>query len=120
MSSLLEEHAKGVIFIKRILISLVPIILLIALLIYRLFFLQILSFNELKNRSENNRIKVGVIPPIRGNILDRKNNRLTNNRNSYELIFYKSDKIDYKIRYYKVRKNNKCNFTETNINKADI
>lgn len=92
MSSLLEEHAKGVIFIKRILISLVPIILLIALLIYRLFFLQILSFNELKNRSENNRIKVGVIPPIRGNILDRKNNRLTNNRNSYELIFYKSDK----------------------------
>lgn len=92
MSSLLEEHAKGIIFTKRVIISLMPVILLTLLLIYRLFFLQILNFNELKDKSENNRIKIEVIPPIRGNILDRKNNRLTNNRNSYELILYKNNK----------------------------
>lgn len=92
MSSLLEEHAKGIIFTKRVIISLMPIILLTLLLVYRLFFLQILNFNELKDKSENNRIKIEVIPPIRGNILDRKNNRLTNNRNSYELILYKNNK----------------------------
>ena len=90
MSSLLEEHAKGLVFIRRVLISLIPLLFLTIIIIYRLFFLQILNFDELKNKSENNRIKIEVIPPIRGNILDRNNNKITNNRNSYELVLYKN------------------------------
>ena len=92
MSSLLEEHAKGLVFIRRVLISLIPLLFLTIIIIYRLFFLQILNFDELKNKSENNRIKIEVIPPIRGNILDRNNNKITNNRNSYELVLYKNKK----------------------------
>ena len=90
MSSLLEEHNKGSIFIKRVIIAVIIQFLLILLLIGRLFFLQILNFYDFKNRSENNRIKIEIIPPLRGNILDRNENKLTNNRNSYELILYKN------------------------------
>lgn len=94
MSSLLEEHIKGSIFLKRLLIVLIVQMILVIILITRLFYLQILNFNDFKKKSENNRIKINVIPPLRGNILDRNNNKLTNNRNSYELILYKDKKQD--------------------------
>lgn len=96
MSNLLEEHVKGTVFVKRMLILIVFQLLLVTLLVIRLFYLQILNFNELRNKSESNRIKIDIIPPIRGNILDRNNNLLTINRKSYELILYKDkNKKDY-------------------------
>ncbi|MDR2778419.1 MAG: penicillin-binding protein 2 [Rickettsiales bacterium] len=90
MSNLLQEHVKGSIFIRRLLIFLAFQITLIILLVFRLFYLQIIDFKNLKSRSESNRIKIDVIPPLRGNIFDRNNNRLTNNRVSYELVSYKN------------------------------
>ncbi len=92
MSNLLEEHIKGTIFLKRLFIVLIVQAICIFILLFRLFYLQILHFNDFKQKSENNRIKINVIPPLRGNILDRNNNKLTNNRNSYELILYKNKK----------------------------
>lgn len=91
MSSLLEEHNKGNVFIKRVIIVLIIQLFFVLLLIGRLFFLQIINFYDFKNKSENNRIKIDIIPPLRGNILDRNENKLTDNRNSYELILYKND-----------------------------
>ena len=96
MSSLLEEHNKGNVFIKRVIIVLIIQLFLILLLISRLFFLQIINFYDFKNKSENNRIKIDIIPPLRGNILDRNENKLTDNRNSYELILYKNNDFDEK------------------------
>lgn len=90
MSNLLEEHIKGSIFIKRLLIVIAIQLILITILISRLVYLQIINYDDFKNRSENNRIKVSTIPPIRGNIVDRNNNKLTNNRNGYELVLYKN------------------------------
>lgn len=90
MSSLLEEHVKGSIFLKRLFFMLAVQGVCIIILISRLFYLQILHFDDFKKKSEENRIKVNIIPPLRGNILDRNNNRLTNNRNSYEIILYKN------------------------------
>ena len=61
-------------------------LVLVVILVSRLVYLQIINYDDFKNRSENNRIKVSTIPPIRGNIIDRNNNKLTKNRNGYELI----------------------------------
>ena len=97
MSSLLEEHSKGNVFIKRVIIVLIIQIFLIIFLISRLVYLQIINFDDFKDRSENNRIKIDIIPPIRGNILDRNENKLTDNRNSYELILYKNKDFDEKF-----------------------
>lgn len=90
MSNLLEEHIKGRIFIRRMLILAFFQTILVILLISRLVYLQVISFNEFRSRSENNHINISVIPPIRGNILDRSNIPLTTNRNSYELILYRN------------------------------
>ncbi|MDR2777762.1 MAG: hypothetical protein LBB24_03260, partial [Rickettsiales bacterium] len=90
MSSLLQEHVKGSVFIKRILIFSAIMFVMTLLLLSRLFYLQILSFGELKNRSEDNRVRIDVIPPLRGDIFDRNGNRLTNNRVSYELILHRN------------------------------
>lgn len=92
MSNLLEEHAKGKVFIQRLFFVIFIQLILVIILIFRLFYLQIVNHNDFKNKSENNRIKINVIPPLRGNIVDRNNNKLTNNRNSYELILYKDKK----------------------------
>lgn len=92
MSNLLEEHIKSSAFLKRLFIVLAFQAICMFILIFRLFYLQILHFDDFKQKSENNRIKINVIPPLRGNILDRNNNKLTNNRNSYELILYKNKK----------------------------
>jgi penicillin-binding protein 2 len=89
MSSLLHEHTKGIIFLKRVVVFLLLQLLLILVIIGRLYQLQILNFDELRNRSEDNRIRIDVIPPLRGNIFDRHGQQLTQNRIGYELILYK-------------------------------
>jgi penicillin-binding protein 2 len=90
MPSLLEEHIKGSVFIKRLSIIVSVQAVAIVFIILRLFYLQIISFDDFRKKSENNKIKISVIPPLRGDILDRNNNKLTNNRRSYELILYRN------------------------------
>ena len=90
MSGLHEEHLKGRVFLKR-LFFVVPITLvLVIILILRLFYLQIIEYNYFITRSENNRIKIKLIPPLRGNFLDRNNHKLTENRNSYDVFLYQN------------------------------
>lgn len=88
MSGLHEEHIKGRVFLKRLLFILPITLLLIIILISRLFYLQIVEYEYFINRSENNRIKIKLIPPLRGNFLDRNNHKLTENRNSYDVFLY--------------------------------
>ncbi|MDR3078460.1 MAG: penicillin-binding protein 2 [Rickettsiales bacterium] len=90
MSNLLQEHAKGSIFIKRVLVFAAFMFSMAFLLLSRLFYLQILNFRELRNRSEDNHIRIDVIPPLRGDFSDRNGNRLTNNRVSYEVVLYQN------------------------------
>ena len=90
MSGLHEEHVKGRIFVGR-LFFIVPItLILVFVLVSRLFYLQVIEYDYFINRSENNRIKIKLIPPLRGNFLDRNNHKLTENRNSYDVLLYQS------------------------------
>lgn len=90
MSGLHEEHIKGRIFLKRLFFIVPTTLIFIIILILRLFYLQIIEYNYFINRSENNRIKIKLIPPLRGNFLDRNNHRLTENRNSYDVFLYQN------------------------------
>jgi penicillin-binding protein 2 len=65
---------------------------LVVLLLGRFVFLQVISYDTFKNKSENNNIKFLVIPPLRGNFLDRNNVKLTNNRKSYDVFLYRDKK----------------------------
>ena len=59
---------------------------LFALLFLRLWFLQLVQGDYLRQRSEQNRIRLIDLPPWRGKILDRDGQVLVGNRPSYELM----------------------------------
>jgi penicillin-binding protein 2 len=92
MSNILEESSKGKIFISRLIFLVFCQVVLIGLLIMRLAYLQIIDYDNFKNKSENNNIKFQIIPPLRGNFFDRNNVKLTNNRKSYNVFLYNGTK----------------------------
>ena len=56
------------------------------LILFRLVFLQILSFDSYKNMSDENRIRLIATQPIRGRILDKNGLVLADSRVKYSLI----------------------------------
>lgn len=59
---------------------------LLSALVGRLYYLQIIKEEEYKNSSDNNRIRLSLIPPLRGKILDRDGRHLAVNRNYYRVL----------------------------------
>ena len=60
----------------------------------RLWFLQLVQGEDLRQRSEHNRIRQLDLPPWRGMILDRHGQLLVGNRPSYELVVVPEDVAD--------------------------
>ena len=52
----------------------------------RLYYLQFAKAENLSVRAENNRVKFQLVPPIRGNIVDRQGKILAENRRNYQLF----------------------------------
>ena len=78
--------------------SIVAMLLMSALLLGRLFYLQIVNTDYYQVRAENNRINATPIPPNRGLILDSKGHVLAKNYASYVLELMQRDGDDpYKI-----------------------
>ena len=90
MPGIHEEHEKSAISSKRLIIVLSIQVVLFLILIFRLFYLQIISYEKYKNMSEDNRIKTLVIPPLRGHIFDRNNIQLTENQKNYRVLLYQN------------------------------
>ncbi|PIR38746.1 MAG: penicillin-binding protein 2 [Alphaproteobacteria bacterium CG11_big_fil_rev_8_21_14_0_20_39_49] len=63
-------------------------------LVARLYYLQIVKTSEYQTFSDSNRIRLFLIPPLRGKILDRQSRILATNRNYYRVIFDKQTKSD--------------------------
>ncbi len=69
-----------------------PVVLLLLsslaflLILFRLFFLQVLNHPKYKNMSDQNRIRLIATEPIRGRIMDRNGSVLANSKLSYSLI----------------------------------
>jgi penicillin-binding protein 2 len=69
----------------------VIILALFALLFLRLWFLQLVQGEDLRQRSEHNRIRLQDLPPWRGRILDHQGRVLVANRPSYECVAVMED-----------------------------
>ncbi len=67
---------------------------LFGVLFLRLWFLQLVQGEDLRQRSEHNRIRQLDLPPWRGMILDRRGQLLVGNRPSYELVVVLEDVTD--------------------------
>ncbi|UCF57625.1 MAG: penicillin-binding protein 2 [Deltaproteobacteria bacterium] len=79
------DSASVEIFNRRLKIVTLCVIAVFAVLMLRLWFLQILNGPRYRVQSENNRIHLQDIPPFRGMIFDRNGELLVDNRPSYNL-----------------------------------
>jgi len=82
----LKDHwAEQRLFGRRILAASAVILLLVAALGARLFYLQVVRHEYFSDLSQGNRIRIEPLPPSRGLILDRKGEPLALNRPAYQL-----------------------------------
>jgi penicillin-binding protein 2 len=82
----LKDHwAEQRLFGRRIIAATVVIMLLVAALFARLFFLQVVKHEYFSDLSQGNRIRIEPLPPSRGLILDRNGEPLALNRPAYQL-----------------------------------
>jgi len=80
----LNKHEPGN-FRKRLDVLVWLVMFAFALLVLRLWYLQVISGETLRQRSENNRIRVQEIKPLRGLILDAKGRILVDNQPSFDV-----------------------------------
>ena len=73
------------VFNRRLKMVTLCVVAVFAVLMLRLWFLQILNGPRYRVQSENNRIRLQDIHPLRGMILDRNGELLVDNRPSYNL-----------------------------------
>ncbi|HBX56414.1 penicillin-binding protein 2 [Pseudomonas sp. UBA2684] len=82
----IKDHEKDARVIRtRALVGAVAILLLTAVLVARLYYLQVVQFEYHSTLSENNRVHVQPIPPNRGLIFDRNGVIIADNRPSFSL-----------------------------------
>ncbi|MDD4914709.1 MAG: penicillin-binding protein 2 [Methylococcales bacterium] len=80
-----DALAENRVFLSRIVTAFILIILLIAGLIVRLAYLQIVGHEHYATLSKDNRIKIAPLPPTRGIIYDRRGRMLAQNVPTYSL-----------------------------------
>lgn len=76
---------------KRALISSVVIITFFAILISRLWFLQIQQGEKYSSKADNNRVRYVEVAPPRGNIFDSMGREIVTNRPSFNVVMSRED-----------------------------
>ena len=79
---------------KRTDIATLVIIFFIAVIIARLWFLQIYSGSQYREKADNNRVRMLDIVAPRGNVLDAEGRTIITNRPSFNIVWVKEDSPD--------------------------
>ena len=95
-------------FSRRFILLLIILSILSLLLITRLYYLQVISYEHFDTLSETNRIKYIPTPPRRGIIYDRNNLVLADNAALYSIEKNRSKKILCKACVFAIYKIPKC------------
>lgn len=82
----LKDHERDTRLIRRrVLFAGAVLIILTMLLMFRMYYLQVVQFEHHSTLAENNRIHVQSLPPTRGMIYDRNGVVIADNRASFSL-----------------------------------
>ncbi|MBT4921521.1 MAG: penicillin-binding protein 2 [Rickettsiales bacterium] len=95
---------KQKVFTRRLFIVSVSKFVLTSVIILRLIQLQIINFAKFRTRSDSNRIKSFVAPPLRGEIVDSENNILATNTTYYRILLNQDRSTNVKEIISKVAK----------------
>ena len=93
----LRNGPEPVDFLKKLKIVIALLLIIFFLLLVRLFYLQVIKGEELKQRSENNSVRFRKIQPLRGLIMDRNGIVLVDNRPSFDVIYMPHKGKDHEI-----------------------
>ncbi len=80
-----NSAAEKSIFSRRALVAAIGTLGLVAILLGRLTWLQVIQHSYYDTRSDDNRMRVAIVPPVRGLIFDRNGVLLAENLPSYRL-----------------------------------
>ena len=81
-----DQFKETRLFVSRTVIAVAMVfIFLFGILLYRMFYLQVIKHEEFSTKSKDNRIKVLPLPPRRGLIYDRNKNILADNIPSFQI-----------------------------------
>jgi len=72
---------------KRFKIAFAVVFLMLSILILRMWHLQVIRGDELRQKSENNSVRLRKIKPLRGLILDTNGQVLVDNQPSFDIVF---------------------------------
>ncbi|MEC8644032.1 MAG: penicillin-binding protein 2 [Pseudomonadota bacterium] len=101
----LKDHDKeSRVFLARVLVAFSLAVLLMILLVVRLFYLQIIQHEIFSTLSDQNRIQVQPLPPMRGLIYDRNGVLIANNSPSFHLAITPEAVVDLEGLIYKLDK----------------
>lgn len=91
-----DPLAESRVFLSRVVVAFALILLLVAGLVVRLIYLQVVGHDLYATMSKDNRIKISPLAPTRGIIYDRKGRMLAENVPTYslELIPEQIDNLD--------------------------
>lgn len=82
----IKNHAaERRLFIIRTIAASLLLLILIGMLVARVLYLQVYRHGYYETRSQDNRMRVEVVPPVRGLIYDRHGDLLANNEPAYRL-----------------------------------
>ena len=96
LDALRDTRREWMINRSRLIAALAGISLLLLVLVYRYYSLQITQHQDFLTQSDRNRIRVEVIPPTRGQIVDRKGRVLAANKPTFVVgvIKERSENLD--------------------------
>jgi len=83
LDALRDTRREWMINRSRLIASMIAITAVLGVLIYRYYSLQIVQHDDFMTQSDRNRIRVEVIPPTRGQIVDRKGRLLAANKPTF-------------------------------------
>lgn len=86
-----DHQREAKIFRSRVVVMAVFMLLLVSILVYRYYDLQIVNYEEYATQSDRNRVHVQPVPPTRGLIFDRNGELLADNKASFTLSVVSSD-----------------------------
>jgi penicillin-binding protein 2 len=77
-------------FKRKLKIGIILILSALTILLIRLWYLQVIKSDDLKQRSENNSVRFRKIMPLRGLIMDRNRHIVVDNRPSFDVLYMPS------------------------------
>lgn len=80
-----DHAAEQSLFFRRGLVAIGIVVFFFSLLLFNMYYLQIVQFEDYQTRSNTNRIKVRPVAPNRGLIFDRNGKLLAENRTVFNL-----------------------------------